>query len=248
VRALLLPTVAALVCSAGTAGQGLAASGETEDCIPLSALSQVLYRNADDAGVRLLLGDCTFELTKRGAHVRGGSYTVTLGGGSNGRLLLSHDAGCTGEQNYPTSYNYSFIYGGAVLVLRLADSTDVCEGRESDLAGSPFLRVISGKVRIVYTGTWARGTFQATGALTDTGTYALSRVRRIGSIRRKTLRLTGAKGAILVTETISGRRRKRFVVEAGAAGYLDLRGRGAERGPVRLKHLRVTLTGRVANI
>jgi hypothetical protein len=224
---------------------------ELADCVPLPTTEQGTFRRSDSPSYRLLLGSCVLRTTSAGQPGHDADYNVTSGGGASGRMLVSHDRACMGEENYPTSYDYTFTHQAAVLRLTLADQADFCSGREADVGRRAFVRVIAGAIRIVCRGSTSAGTFGATGAVTDSGRYEVSRRATYRKTRIVTLRLRGAKGSVgfrVLSPVMPRGARGSWAVVSNAGGYLGLTGSGRESGPLTGAHVRVVLTGRVTNI
>jgi hypothetical protein len=231
--ALALPVACALV-----GGVDRGALARSADCVPLPSSDQGSFRRADSKSVRLELGSCTFRLATAGQVAYEGEYTVTNGTASSGRMLVSHDRGCVGEENYPASYDYVFARGAALLELQLADIDDFCSGRAEQLSAR-FLRVIDGDVFVGLRRTPSASTFRARGAIVDSGRFAA-----LGALAHAVLRLQGTKGSLVLRTAIVGSALT-WSVRSGSGAYEDVRGGGKMR--VVSARLRLVLTGRVTN-
>jgi hypothetical protein len=246
----LLVAVIATGCAVLGLGAADASSstGTAADCVPLPEAKQGSFRRSDTPSFRLVIGSCVFGTTLAGTSVHDGDYTVTSSSGSaSGRMLVSHDQACVGEENYPTSYDYAFTRGAGVLRLTLADQADFCSGRQQDLGSESFVRALSGPVRILTRG----ATFAASGVMADSGRYDVVKSKAQPKGRKVTLRLRGTKGVVLIRVTRATRPVHAvgsWKVLSATGAYLGLTGAGRESGPLSSLRPRVILTGRVTNI
>src|SRR5436305_3135624 len=91
-------TTAGFVLSLGTVTASSSVAGPA-DCVPLPPAEQGAFRRSDSPSYRLLLGSCVLRTTSAGQPGHDADYNVTSGGGASGRMLVSHDRACVGEEN-----------------------------------------------------------------------------------------------------------------------------------------------------
>jgi hypothetical protein len=209
---------------------GQSAPASTVACRPLPRELQGAYYRSDDGNWKLTLtAECTYGATENGRDEGGGTYTLS----SDGAIVLSNDHGCRdpGMQDLPTTYDYSYDHGALMLAPEGGVAADLCvnpkgEGRAQELAGhGGWIKIVAGRLTLSITGV-KKGSYAASGAIEDRGSFTRARSRLTRGIRHATLWFTGPKGTFSVKERVS-KGRVTWRITAGTGAYRDVEGGGS---------------------
>ena len=232
-----LAVVLAATTVRGEAGSRRPAAAATRcNTLPPAALGW--YRPLPADAFELWLGRCRVQATRAGRFLAAGDYTRIGGDARRGEIVISNDLGCRGpgSEDLPTPYRYAFdgylltltVFGGA--------DNDRCPPRAQELHGRQLVKVLEGPVRIALLGL-TRGSFSATGAFSDSGSFVRGRA---GGVR---LTLRGGKGSLVVATRRAPAGSHRWAIVRGIGSYVGLRGGGA----VRSRDRSAVLTGSITN-
>jgi hypothetical protein len=216
-------------------------------CSPLPLQRLGTYTRSTDH-FTLLLGNCTFEVRRQGTFETGGDYTVTSGNAARGEIVLSNDRGCGNPDEALEPTPYAYVFDGDSLQLSVVEGVvDGCVGRKADLTHAPFAKLIKGKTTISYDrSTSGNGHFKAIGAIADAGALLFTRTRKTGAVVHTSFTLKGAKGSIVVAETVGTRRTWR--IASGTRSYRGLEGGGTETRRRVGGRTRVVMSGSASNV